>query len=133
MHVTETVRLVEPLPALAVGRTALLGDAAHAMTPDLGQGGCQAFEDAAALGALLSQEVHGQGAGPADVPAALARYDALRRPRTAALQRQARRMNRLLRLRGPAGRLRDAALRAVPAGFAAPALARQFAFDAPRF
>ena len=131
VHVTETVRLVRPLPAMAVGRVALLGDAAHAMTPDLGQGGCQAFEDAAALGALLSQDVRGHGAGPADVPTALARYDALRRPRTTALQRQARRMNRMLRLRGPAGRLRDVILRAVPGTLAAPALARQFAFDPP--
>ena len=96
------------------------------MTPDLGQGGCQAVEDAAALGALLA------GAGPADVTAALARYDALRRPHTTALQRQARRANRLLRLRGPAGRLRDAALRAIPGALAAPALARQFAFNIPR-
>jgi 2-polyprenyl-6-methoxyphenol hydroxylase-like FAD-dependent oxidoreductase len=125
VHVTETVRLVEPLPALAVGRVALLGDAAHAMTPDLGQGGCQAFEDAAALGVLLD------GAGPVDVPAALARYDALRRARTSALQRQARRANRMLRLRGPAGRLRDTIMRAIPGSLAAPALARQFAFDAP--
>ena len=125
VHVAETVRLVAPLPALAVGRVALLGDAAHAMTPDLGQGGCQAFEDAVALGALLD------GAEPADVPAALARYDALRRPRTTALQHQARRMNRLLRLRGPSGRLRDAALRAVPQALATSALARQFAFDTP--
>jgi 2-polyprenyl-6-methoxyphenol hydroxylase-like FAD-dependent oxidoreductase len=96
------------------------------MTPDLGQGGCQAFEDAAALGALLA------GAGPGDVAALLSRYDALRRPRTTAMARQARRMNRLLRLRGPAGRLRDAALRAVPRALATPALARQFAFDPPR-
>jgi 2-polyprenyl-6-methoxyphenol hydroxylase-like FAD-dependent oxidoreductase len=126
VHVAETVRLVTPLPALAVGRVALLGDAAHAMTPDLGQGGCQAFEDAVALGAVLD------GAAPADVPAALGRYDALRRPRTTALQRQARQMNRLLRLHGPAGRLRDAVLRAVPQALATPALARQFAFDAAR-
>lgn len=126
VHVTETVRLAAPVPALAVGRVALLGDAAHAMTPDLGQGGCQAFEDAAALGVLLD------GAGPSDVPALLIRYDALRRPRTSALQRQAHRMNRLLRLRGPAGRLRDAALRAVPRPLATAALARQFAFDPPR-
>jgi 2-polyprenyl-6-methoxyphenol hydroxylase-like FAD-dependent oxidoreductase len=125
VHVAETVRLAAPLPALAVGRVALLGDAAHAMTPDLAQGGCQAFEDAVALGALLD------GAAPADVPAALARYDAARRPRTTALQRQARLMNRLLRLRGPAGRLRDAAFRAVPQALATPALARQFAFDVP--
>jgi 2-polyprenyl-6-methoxyphenol hydroxylase-like FAD-dependent oxidoreductase len=126
VHVTETVRLAAPLPALAVGRVALLGDAAHAMTPDLGQGGCQAFEDAAALGALLG------GARPADVPALLGRYDRVRRPRTTALQRQARRVNRLLRLRGPAARLRDAALRAVPSALATPALARQFAFDVER-
>jgi hypothetical protein len=38
-------------------------------------------------------------------------------------------MNRLLRLHGPAGWLRDAALRAVPQTLTAPALARQFAFD----
>jgi 2-polyprenyl-6-methoxyphenol hydroxylase-like FAD-dependent oxidoreductase len=124
VHVAETVRLITPLPALARGRVALLGDAAHAMTPDLGQGGCQALEDAVALGAVLA------GAGRADVGTALARYDAMRRPRTTALQRQARQMNRLLRLRGPAGRLRDLALRAVPAALATPALARQFAFDA---
>src|SRR3954451_22747632 len=122
VHVAETARLVTPLPALAVGRVALLGDAAHAMTPDLGQGGCQAFEDAVALGNVLD--------GADDVPAALARYDALRRPRTTALQRQARPMNRLLRLHGPSGRLRDAVFRAVPQGLATPALARQFAFDA---
>jgi 2-polyprenyl-6-methoxyphenol hydroxylase-like FAD-dependent oxidoreductase len=126
VHVAETVRLVRPLPSLHRHRVALLGDAAHAMTPDLGQGGCQAFEDAVALGTVLD------GAGPADVPAALARYDALRRPRTTALQVQARRMNRLLRLRGPAGRLRDAALRAVPPALATPALAWQFAFDVDR-
>jgi 2-polyprenyl-6-methoxyphenol hydroxylase-like FAD-dependent oxidoreductase len=126
VHVTETVRLAAPLPALAVGRVALLGDAGHVTTPDLGQGGCQAFEDAAALGALLD------GAAPGDVPALLSRYDALRRPRTTAMARQSRRMNRLLRLRGPAGRLRDAALRAVPSALATPALARQFAFDPPR-
>ena len=89
-------------------------------------GRCQAFEDAAALGALVD------GGGPTDVVPALARYDALRRPRTTALQRQARQMNRMLRLRGPAGRLRDTILRAVPGVLAAPALARQFAFDPPR-
>ncbi|MDN5930640.1 MAG: FAD-dependent monooxygenase [Pseudonocardia sp.] len=123
VHVVETAQLAQPLPRLAVGRIALLGDAAHAMTPDLGQGACQAFEDAVALGAVLA------GATAVDVPAALARYDALRRPRTGELMRQARRTNRLLTLRGPGGRARDAALRLLPRGPATRAMAAQFRFD----
>lgn len=125
VHVVETAQLARPLPRLAVGRIALLGDAAHAMTPDLGQGACQAFEDAVALGAVLA------GATPGEVPAALARYDALRRPRTSALQRQAARMNRLLGLRGPRGRVRDAAMRLVPAALSTRALAGQLRFAPP--
>jgi 2-polyprenyl-6-methoxyphenol hydroxylase-like FAD-dependent oxidoreductase len=124
VHVVETAQLVRPLPRLAVGRVALLGDAAHAMTPDLGQGACQAFEDAVTLAAALGSDV-------TDVPAALARYDALRRPRTTALQRQCRQTHRLLTLRGPAGRLRDAALRRIPARYATRALAAQMGFTPP--
>ncbi|MER6827067.1 FAD-dependent oxidoreductase [Streptosporangium sp. NPDC000563] len=41
--------LATPLPAMHRGRVALLGDAAHAMTPNLGQGACQAIEDAVVL------------------------------------------------------------------------------------
>jgi 2-polyprenyl-6-methoxyphenol hydroxylase-like FAD-dependent oxidoreductase len=115
IHVVETAQLVRPLPAFAVGRVALLGDAAHAMTPDLGQGACQAFEDAV----TLASELHGE------VPAALARYDALRRPRASALQRRCRQTHRMLTLRGPAGRLRDAVLRRIPGALATRALAGQ--------
>jgi 2-polyprenyl-6-methoxyphenol hydroxylase-like FAD-dependent oxidoreductase len=120
VHVVETQQLVRPLPTLAIGRVALLGDAAHAMTPDLGQGACQAFEDAVALGTLLD------GASAADVPGALRDYDALRRPRTSALQRECRRMHRLLGLTGRRGRLRDAVLRRIPPAFAVRALAAQY-------
>ncbi|WP_300014502.1 FAD-dependent monooxygenase [Pseudonocardia sp.] len=121
VHVVETARLAAPLPTFALGQVALLGDAAHAMTPDLGQGACLAFEDAVTLAGVLDTT--------ADVAAALARYDALRRPRTTDLMRQARRMNRILTLRGPAGRLRDAALRLLPRGPATRAMAAQFRFD----
>ena len=66
--------LEPPLPRYHAGRVVLLGDAAHALTPDIGQGGCQALEDAVTL-------VHAL-AGEAEVPAALAGYDRARRRRT---------------------------------------------------
>ncbi len=118
IHVVETAQLARPLPTFAVGRIALLGDAAHAMTPDLGQGACQAFEDAAALASLLDD----------DVPGSLARYDAVRRPRTSALQRRCRQTHRMLTLHGLPGLLRDTAMRLVPSRLATRALATQMRF-----
>ncbi|MGB3614979.1 MAG: FAD-dependent urate hydroxylase HpxO [Elainellaceae cyanobacterium] len=44
---------IEPLQTLAKGRVALIGDAAHSTAPDLGQGGCQAMEDAWMLASSL--------------------------------------------------------------------------------
>lgn len=41
---------IEPFATLVKGRVALLGDAGHSTTPDIGQGGCAAMEDAVALG-----------------------------------------------------------------------------------
>ena len=44
---------LDPLSQWVRDRVALLGDAAHPMTPNLGQGACQAIEDAAVLAACL--------------------------------------------------------------------------------
>lgn len=60
------------------GRATLLGDAAHPMAPDLGQGANQAIEDAFSLAASLKRA--------SSVPEALDRYERLRRPRTAKIQ-----------------------------------------------
>ncbi|MEV6148929.1 FAD-dependent monooxygenase [Nonomuraea sp. NPDC052129] len=57
-----------PLPSFVSGRVALLGDAAHAMSPDRGQGAGQALEDAVVLAALLKDAADSDG-----IPAALAR------------------------------------------------------------
>jgi 2-polyprenyl-6-methoxyphenol hydroxylase-like FAD-dependent oxidoreductase len=73
----------EPLGRWATDRITVLGDAAHPMLPFLAQGANQAVEDAMDLAACLD-------AGDGDVPAALARYAALRAPRTAAIQQYAR-------------------------------------------
>ncbi|MFG3346452.1 FAD-dependent monooxygenase [Streptomyces sp. NPDC048018] len=97
--------LIDPLPAFHRGRTVLLGDAAHAMQPTLGQGGNQAIEDAVVL-------AHHAGGRP--VPAALAAYTADRLPRTTAIVRKAARTGRLALLSArPAVALRDAAVTAV--------------------
>jgi 2-polyprenyl-6-methoxyphenol hydroxylase-like FAD-dependent oxidoreductase len=44
-----------PMRTWTRGRITLLGDAAHATTPNLGQGGCQAIEDGVVLARALSQ------------------------------------------------------------------------------
>ncbi len=96
-----------PLRSFVHGRVALLGDAAHAMTPNLGQGACQALEDAVTLAHCLD--------GTSDVAAALHSYDLLRRPRTQAITRRSARLGAVGQLSWPpAVLLRDAAARLTP-------------------
>jgi salicylate hydroxylase len=83
-------------PAWRVGRVALLGDAVHPMLPFMAQGAVQAFEDGAALARLLPR---------ADNPAAaLAVWEAERRPRATRVQRVARDNARLFHARSPLSR-----------------------------
>lgn len=91
--------LARPLPAYHRGRVALLGDAAHPMTPHLGQGGGQAVEDAVVLARLVAAggpSARGTAAGPSarGTAAALAEYTRLRLPRTTEVVRRSARVGR---------------------------------------
>ncbi|MFI6047293.1 FAD-dependent monooxygenase [Nocardia sp. NPDC051321] len=103
------------LPALktyVAERIALIGDAAHAMTPNLGQGACQALEDAVILARVATEDPD------------LTRYDQERRPRTQMLVTRSRRIGTIAQLSSPpVVALRNAALRLIPASVQANSLA----------
>jgi len=73
---------IEPFDRLVRGKVALLGDAGHSTTPDIGQGGCAAMEDAVVLGDIFR--------GTRDITAALRQYEALRCDRVRDLVLKAR-------------------------------------------
>jgi len=70
----------DPMPSWGDGNVVLLGDACHPMPPTIAQGGGSAIEDAIVLARCLAET---GGDGIAD---AFARYQALRRDRTARMQ-----------------------------------------------
>jgi salicylate hydroxylase len=72
----------EPLPVWTSGRVTMLGDAAHPMTPYLGQGACMAIEDGMLLGRAF--------AASQDLAEAFSRYEAARRDRANGVQLAAR-------------------------------------------
>lgn len=74
----------KPLASWVNGRLALLGDAAHAMLPHVGQGANQAIEDGVALAVLL------EGQSSAEISEALKQYETFRRKRTGIVQAEAR-------------------------------------------
>jgi 2-polyprenyl-6-methoxyphenol hydroxylase-like FAD-dependent oxidoreductase len=88
------------LPEWRCGRVLLIGDAAHASSPMMGQGGCMAIEDAFVLAELLSSSQN--------VEDALDAYVRRRRPRVDWVQRESGAVGQSVLL--PPG-IRDAALR----------------------
>ncbi|MEU2201571.1 FAD-dependent monooxygenase [Isoptericola sp. NPDC019482] len=102
----ELRHLPAPPASLATGRVALVGDAAHAMLPNLGQGGCQALEDGVVLGARVRPGD--------DVASALLRWSDERRPRVEKVMRLSARISGPTLWTSPAATaVRDAGMRAV--------------------
>jgi 2-polyprenyl-6-methoxyphenol hydroxylase-like FAD-dependent oxidoreductase len=86
----------------------LLGDAAHPVTPNMGQGAGLAIEDACCLATLLD--------GTRPLANVLAAYEALRRPRATWIRDRSYSLGRLAQMTSPVGRwFRDLAVRWTPA------------------
>lgn len=112
-----------PVRRWSRGRVTLLGDAAHPTTPNLGQGGCMAIEDAAVLARCLAETD--------DVPAALRAFQARRYRRTAWITRESLRYGRVAQWQhATAVRLRDTLFRLAPPAVTRATLSRMFTFEA---
>jgi 2-polyprenyl-6-methoxyphenol hydroxylase-like FAD-dependent oxidoreductase len=92
LHVAPIEEIVVARPA--VGRVVLIGDAAHATSPNLAQGAVMACEDGLVLADELSRG--------RPVPAALSAFTSRRAPRTRWVRRRTHRRDRTRALPGPA-------------------------------
>jgi 2-polyprenyl-6-methoxyphenol hydroxylase-like FAD-dependent oxidoreductase len=101
-------------PAYVTGRVVLIGDAAHACLPTVGQGAAMALEDAVCTGRLIARPVL---AGRALAPA-LTAFDQARRPRGRQIVRAAITIARFGADLGPGWRqrARNTTVRLLPAG-----------------
>jgi 2-polyprenyl-6-methoxyphenol hydroxylase-like FAD-dependent oxidoreductase len=89
------------------GRVTLLGDAAHPMKPNIGQGAAQALEDAVVIGSCLEATTDPDGA--------LRAYERRRMRRASAVVRASRQTGRVAEVRSArAARARDAIMKALP-------------------
>ncbi|MDX2077738.1 MAG: FAD-dependent monooxygenase [bacterium] len=79
---------INPITEWVRGNMALLGDSAHAMTPNMGQGGCMAIEDAVVLGKCLGADKN--------IGQALLEYQKLRVPRANKVQGMSRLLGKVL-------------------------------------
>jgi 2-polyprenyl-6-methoxyphenol hydroxylase-like FAD-dependent oxidoreductase len=96
-----------PLHTWSNGRITLLGDAAHPMTPNMGQGACQAIEDAVALAACLTTEP--------TVASALQAYETQRLKRANTVVQRSHRIGQVFQLERPlAVRVRNSLFKMLP-------------------
>lgn len=96
-----------PLPNYAFGNVLLIGDAAHATTPNLGQGACQAIEDAV----VLADEI----ARAKNIPQAFQAFEKKRMARTRYVVRQSRLLGQVAQVQNRyLGALRNAVIRSLP-------------------
>lgn len=112
-----------PAKSWGEGRVTLLGDAAHPMTPNLGQGGCQAVEDAVVLGRVLEQVK--------DIEEGLRKYERMRMKRANSFVRRSYQAGKVAQWDNPLARsMRDLGVRLTPKNLVRRQLQAQYDFEA---
>ena len=107
----------KPVKKWGEGSMTLIGDAAHPITPNLGQGGCLAIEDAAILARCLNKYASGPNDSASSIVVALRKFEMLRFARTATVERCSRIYGVAGQWENPlAVRLRRMTLSSIPAG-----------------
>ncbi|MEM8594492.1 MAG: FAD-dependent monooxygenase [Pseudomonadota bacterium] len=97
---------LQPIRSWVRKRVCLLGDAAHATTPNMGQGACQAIEDAYALSECLKHET---------LESALQEYERLRKPKANYITNMSWMIGKVAQLNNPLlSRLRNFIMRLTP-------------------
>lgn len=100
----------EPIKKFAFQRVLLIGDAAHATTPNMGQGACQAIEDAAVLGKLLSANN--------EIEKVFLTFEKVRIARTTFIVNQSYQIGKVAQLSSPfLAKIRNFVFRLIPASF----------------
>jgi 2-polyprenyl-6-methoxyphenol hydroxylase-like FAD-dependent oxidoreductase len=124
---TDTIRTdlfdFQSLPGWSAQNVVLLGDAAHAMTPNLGQGGAQAIEDAF----ILAEQCHSSNS----IAQALRTYERIRLPRVQWIAKTAWGFGQIAHWQNPLARwARDASIRWTPSSVKLKQLDRLYSLDA---
>jgi 2-polyprenyl-6-methoxyphenol hydroxylase-like FAD-dependent oxidoreductase len=116
---------LQPLDRWTDGRVALMGDAAHAMTPNMGQGACQAIEDAVVLAHAL--------ADASSIPEGIAEFESLRKVRARSFVDRSWTVGRAAQWEnGLARALRNAIVRMTPSSVMEKTLTEAWMVDVPR-
>lgn len=98
---------IHPMEQFFIGRTVFIGDAAHAITPNMGQGACQAIEDANILAECMVRNM--------PIDQVFTKYDNHRQERIQALSRQCWQLGKIAQLEnGLAVAFRNTILKSLP-------------------